>query len=152
MDNSYMDWMDRDYEFEQQREQEREEKKELKELKVFLDAQIYLTEILDGGYSVYESYDLDEKGEKLDKSKKYYEFLDYNDTFKSKNSDFLKAFWDFYYQVVEWEIQQEEEKEEKRREEEEKTYLGETAEYWRNYWGRKEREWIESTSDDDFGF
>lgn len=99
----------------QEANEKRRNEKELEELENFLDAQIYLSEILDEGYVVYQDYNWDKANKKVDKTKKFYNFM--TEKFKARNEDYKKAFWDFYYQVVEWETQQEEEAE---REEKEK--------------------------------
>lgn len=99
----------------QEANEKRRNEKELEELENFLDAQIYLSEILDEGYVVYQDYNWDKANKKVDKTKKFYNFM--TEKFKVRNEDYKKAFWDFYYQVVEWETQQEEEAE---REEKEK--------------------------------
>lgn len=100
----------------QEANEKRRNEKELEELENFLDAQIYLSEILDEGYVVYQDYNWDKVNKKVDKTKKFYNFMTDDEKFKARNTDYKKAFWDFYYQVVEWETQQEEEAEREEKE------------------------------------
>lgn len=115
-----------------QEAQEREEKeKELESLKYFLECQEELAKILVDGWGC----GLNDDG--------LWEIESATGNFKGTGKTYRDAFFDMYYAVIEWQEQQEDEDE---------TYFGESRKYWRDYWGKKEREWIESSSDDDFRF
>lgn len=105
-----------DFDYLQEANEKRRNEKELEELENFLDAQIYLSEILDEGYVVYQDYNWDKTNKKVDQTKKFYNFMTDDEKFKARNTDYKKAFWDFYYQVVKWETQQEEEAEREEKE------------------------------------
>lgn len=103
-----MDWIIEEENGEIQRQ---EDEKRLKELDFFLDCQIELAEILDGGYSIFKDYKFNEKKEMvfdrwhaIGDTETGVQLNGYGQTFK-------EAVLDLYYTLMEWQEQQEEKQE-----------------------------------------
>lgn len=120
----YDDWLERDYEFEEQEKQRREDEKRLNHLEFYIDCLQELTIILEDGWNITRRED------------GVYECESANGRFSGRGETFEEAFFHMYYSVVEHEDFQEVE-------EEPKKWFGVSDEEWFKYWAEQERKDIE---------
>lgn len=101
-----MDWIIEEESGEIQRQ---EDEKRLKELDFFLDCQIELAEILDGGYSIFKDYKFNEKKELVFDRWHAVGDTETGEQLNGYGATFKEAVLDLYYTLMEWQEQQEDE-------------------------------------------